>query len=72
MSVQEKLEIGCAIFFGMLCNKEMKQIMRSNLGQQSKIEETSIKYLDMVIASIFNFHLIFISTLHTNTHRWDG
>eukprot|EP01084_Bolivina_argentea_P052297 96053_1 len=49
VSLGEQLEIGCSIFFGMLAsNPEMKKVMKKNFGDTKKIENTSLKYLDMM------------------------
>eukprot|EP00484_Ammonia_sp_Unknown_P019064 CAMPEP_0197030852 /NCGR_PEP_ID=MMETSP1384-20130603/9995_1 /TAXON_ID=29189 /ORGANISM="Ammonia sp." /LENGTH=407 /DNA_ID=CAMNT_0042460277 /DNA_START=1 /DNA_END=1224 /DNA_ORIENTATION=+ len=48
LSVEQQLEIGCSIFFAMLsANGEMKKLMKTSFNDKQKIEQTSIKFLDM-------------------------
>eukprot|EP00484_Ammonia_sp_Unknown_P018395 CAMPEP_0197038180 /NCGR_PEP_ID=MMETSP1384-20130603/15163_1 /TAXON_ID=29189 /ORGANISM="Ammonia sp." /LENGTH=410 /DNA_ID=CAMNT_0042468577 /DNA_START=24 /DNA_END=1256 /DNA_ORIENTATION=+ len=48
LSVADRLEIGCSIFFSMMANDDMKTVMKANFRQKRKIEATSMKYLDMM------------------------
>eukprot|EP01083_Nonionella_stella_P157094 509574_1 len=48
LSLEDQLEIGCSIFFGMLSsNDQMKKVMKRNCDDKT-IEATSLKYLDMM------------------------
>eukprot|EP01084_Bolivina_argentea_P214409 364002_1 len=49
LSMPDQLEIGCSIFFGMLStNEQMKNVMKSNFSESQKIENISLRYLDMM------------------------
>ena len=42
-------EVGCAIYFGMMVyDKEMKRILQKNLTSRQSIENSSVKFLDMM------------------------
>eukprot|EP01084_Bolivina_argentea_P175980 304615_1 len=49
LNVPQKLEIGCCIFFGMLGkDKSLKRILKRVLPNNKSVEETSLKFLDMM------------------------
>mmetsp|Transcript_7834 Transcript_7834/g.12131 ORF Transcript_7834/g.12131 Transcript_7834/m.12131 type:complete len:441 (+) Transcript_7834:63-1385(+) len=50
LAMEDQLEVGCSIFFGMLStNDSMKKVMKANLNERNKkIEQTSLRYLDML------------------------